>query len=176
MVGISIRRIRNTANSLMGTDVIKIVDVFAHQSLQVTLTENDDVIQAFAPNTTDEALTNGVGFWRTHRCFENINMAGNKREVGAELIIIIPDQSSCPKDTMKYENGAPEGWARDVTCRRVSYTGKQVVRFRGAVSLRISLTGVSGGTVNCRLLRRRARRAESSLNRYPAGQVRGEGG
>ncbi len=76
----------------MGTDVIKIVDVFAHQSLQVTLTENDDVIQAFAPNTTDEALADGVGFWRTHRCFENINMAGNKREVGAELIIIVTDQ------------------------------------------------------------------------------------
>ena len=86
--------IRNTPDALMGTDVIEVVNVFTHQSLQVALTENDDVIEALASDTADEALTDGIGFRRTHRCLEDINVAGNSREMWTKLIIMVSDQES----------------------------------------------------------------------------------
>ena len=84
--------IRNTPDALMGTDVIEVVNVFTHQSLQVALTENDDMIEALASDTADETLTDGIGFRRTHRCFEDINGAGNQREMWAKLIVIVTNQ------------------------------------------------------------------------------------
>ena len=43
----------------MGADVIEIVNVFAHQSLQVALTEDENMIQALAPDTADETPAHG---------------------------------------------------------------------------------------------------------------------
>ncbi|MBI5958565.1 MAG: hypothetical protein HY866_07520 [Chloroflexi bacterium] len=47
--------------------------MFANQASQMTLTENNDVIQALAPDTADEPLADGIGFGRTHGRFEDLN-------------------------------------------------------------------------------------------------------
>jgi hypothetical protein len=76
----------------MGTGVIEVVDILAHQPSQVMLTENDDVIQTLAPDTANEAFAYSIGFRCAHRCCEDINVAGNTREGGAKLIVIVTDQ------------------------------------------------------------------------------------
>jgi hypothetical protein len=87
-----VRRIRNTVDTLMGTSRIEVVDVFAHQSSQMTFTENDDMIQTLASDTTDETLARRIGFRCAHGYFEDLNMAGRAREVCAKLVIIVADQ------------------------------------------------------------------------------------
>lgn len=57
----------------MGSDVIEVVNVFVHQTLQVALTEGKKMIQALAPDTADEAFAYCIRFRCTHRCFEDID-------------------------------------------------------------------------------------------------------
>jgi hypothetical protein len=74
---IDMLRIRNTSNALMGPGVIEVVNVFAHQSLQVALTEDNDMIQALTPDTADEALANRIRVRRARWCSEHINSSRN---------------------------------------------------------------------------------------------------
>jgi hypothetical protein len=69
-----VRRIRNTVNTLMRTRRIEVVDVLVHQSSQMTLTENEDMIQTLPSDTTDEALARRIRFRCTHRYFENLKV------------------------------------------------------------------------------------------------------
>ena len=48
--------------TLMRTSVIEIRDVFANGPVQVTLTQDQEVIQTFASHTADEAFTDRVTF------------------------------------------------------------------------------------------------------------------
>lgn len=89
----------------MGTDVIEVVDILAHESSQVTLTENDDVIQTLTPDTADETLAYGIRFRRTYGCFEDINSVGHTREVWTKLIVIVTDQK--PRSFLKWCGIAP---------------------------------------------------------------------
>ena len=61
-VAISSERVRNMVNALMGPSVIEVVAVLAHQSSQVTLTENDDVVQTLTSDTANEALDTALVF------------------------------------------------------------------------------------------------------------------
>ena len=60
---------------LDGAAQVEVVDILPHQPSQVTLTENDDVIQALTSDTAHEALTSRISFRRTHRCLEDLNIA-----------------------------------------------------------------------------------------------------
>jgi hypothetical protein len=87
-----VRRISNTVDTVMGTRRIEVADIVAHQSSQMTLTENDDMIQTFASDTTDETFARRIGFRCAHGYFENLNMTNRAREMGAKLVIIVADQ------------------------------------------------------------------------------------
>ena len=60
--------------------MVEVVDVLAQQPSRVAVTENDDMIQALAPDTADETLADGIRFRRARGCFEDINRVS--RSVG----------------------------------------------------------------------------------------------
>jgi hypothetical protein len=67
------QRLRNPLiNPLVGTAVIEEGNVLSPHSSGIALAENQDVIHAFAPNTTEKSLTNGVGFWSLKGCVEQL--------------------------------------------------------------------------------------------------------
>jgi hypothetical protein len=63
------------------------------------------MIQALAPDTTDEALARRIRFRRTHGDLEDLNVAGNKRETWTKLIVIVTDQK--PRTLLKQSGIAP---------------------------------------------------------------------
>jgi len=63
--------IRNTlTNPLMRSRTIEIRDILADDTMEMSLTQNEDMIQAFASYTANEALADRIGLWCCNRCFE----------------------------------------------------------------------------------------------------------
>lgn len=73
--------------------MIKEVDVFTNQPLQMSVAENDHVIQAFASDAADEALTHRVRFGRTYRYPENVDppVFGYARESLSIFAVVVTD-------------------------------------------------------------------------------------
>ncbi len=71
------------------------------------LIEDDEPIQTFFTNGAHPAFGHRVGI----RCFErdindlNSRCLKHRVKLSSELRVVVPDQSSCSKDTMKHENG-----------------------------------------------------------------------
>lgn len=72
--------------------MVEVVDVLPYQPSQVTLTENDDVIQTLAPDTADEPFAHRVGFRCAYRRSEHFDILGNTREVDAAFPVVVTDQ------------------------------------------------------------------------------------
>ena len=56
--------------------------------------EDQEVIQAFSPHTSQEAFTDGIGSWRPVRCAQHFDATGSCHacEIQPEFSVVIPDQ------------------------------------------------------------------------------------
>ena len=62
-------RVRNAlVDPLVRSRVIEIGDILTDEPIQLSLAHDQHVIQAFASHTANEPLTDGIGFWSSHRC------------------------------------------------------------------------------------------------------------
>jgi len=62
------------AKTLVRPSVVKVRDIVGHHSVQVALIENEHMVQAFPPDTPDEAFHDGVGARCPHGCPEHLNL------------------------------------------------------------------------------------------------------
>jgi hypothetical protein len=76
----------------MGTGMIKIAHVLPDLASKVTLIENEEMVETFAPNTADEPFTNCIGFRRSDWGSKNLYLSGSMEEVETILFVIIADQ------------------------------------------------------------------------------------
>jgi hypothetical protein len=60
-------------DTLMRSGVIEIGDILANETIQMSLSQDQHMIQTFSPDTANEALTNCIGFRGTHRCSDDID-------------------------------------------------------------------------------------------------------
>src|SRR5215469_14787444 len=60
---------------LVGSTVVEEGDVLAHHPSGVTLAENQDVFQAFAPRIAEKSLTNRIGFRRLEGRVEQLDVS-----------------------------------------------------------------------------------------------------
>lgn len=76
--------------------MIKEGDIFTNQPLQVSVAKNDHVIQAFASDAANEALTHCVRFGRTYGCPENVDppVFGYARESLSIFAVVVTDQKA----------------------------------------------------------------------------------
>jgi hypothetical protein len=61
------------ANTLVRSRSIEVDDIFTDNAVQMSFTQNEHVIQAFAPHTTDEPFANRVNLWCSHRGSEQVD-------------------------------------------------------------------------------------------------------
>jgi hypothetical protein len=82
--------------TLMRPGMIEIRDVFPDDAVQVTLNQDQEVIQTFASHAADEAITDHVSFRCSYRCPENVDPSvfRHAREAWSILAVIIPDQKA----------------------------------------------------------------------------------
>ncbi len=85
-----------TASKVMGTCTAEVPDIGFDLPMQMTITQEQDMIQQFTPDAADETLAYGVGF----RCFDwrmdHIDAAacGHVLELRTKLTIIIADEET----------------------------------------------------------------------------------
>jgi len=86
-------------NTLMGTAVIEEFDALVDHPLTMALAEEQDTIQAFAPDAAEKALTQRIGTRSLAGCVEQVNVSTSngpfKRE--AILVIIVTNQKAWTK-------------------------------------------------------------------------------
>jgi hypothetical protein len=76
--------------------VIEIRNVLANDPVEMSLTQNENMIQALAPHTADEPLADRIG----SRCFQrglehlNLSVLGHSGEASSILLIVIADQKA----------------------------------------------------------------------------------
>jgi hypothetical protein len=80
--------------TLMRTVQIEIVGIRFQHSPQLTFTENQQVIQTFAADTSEEPLAHGVRAWCGDRGFEDVDVGPGSRAVkgSSVLCIMIPNE------------------------------------------------------------------------------------
>ncbi len=61
-------------NPLMRTTVIEKGDILADHPSGMSFTEDQHMVQAFAPNTTEETLTQRIGFRGLERCVQQFDV------------------------------------------------------------------------------------------------------
>ena len=71
--------------------MIEIRDIFTYDPVQVSLTQNQNMIQAFASYAANEALTDRIRLWRPQRRSEHLNSSafGHSREALSILVVIV---------------------------------------------------------------------------------------
>jgi hypothetical protein len=64
----------------------------------MTLTEDQDMVQAFAPNCTEETLTQRIGFRGLERCMQQfgVNAGDGAFKQNPVLIVIVANQKTGP--------------------------------------------------------------------------------
>ena len=82
----------------MRSSLIEIQDICPEEAEELLLMEDQEVIQAFSPHTSQKALTDGIGLWRMvwrpkHLDAARCRDAGKNR---SEFAIIIPNQIFWP--------------------------------------------------------------------------------
>jgi hypothetical protein len=60
-------------NTLVGSRMVEVLLVVLHYAVQVSLAQDQDVVQAFSPHTTQEPLADRVCSWRSKRCPHDLN-------------------------------------------------------------------------------------------------------
>src|SRR5690554_5809877 len=85
----------------MRTCVIEVPDILLDFPAQMTLTQDQDVIQQFTPDAANEALADRIGFGGFDWCMDHINASALRDafELVAILAIVVADQKarSCAK-------------------------------------------------------------------------------
>ena len=75
---------------------VKVGDVFINEAIQMSLAQNQHVIQTLPPNTANETLTNRIGFRCTHRRSDDLDPPpfGDLCETLAVLTVVVSDQKA----------------------------------------------------------------------------------
>ena len=56
------RRVRNPLpKPLMGSSLMKVENICIEEAMELLLLDNEEVIQAFSPHTTQKTFANGIG-------------------------------------------------------------------------------------------------------------------
>ncbi len=74
-------------NALMRPGSVEEVHIRIEHALELLLLQDEQVIEAFAPHTAQEALTDRIGSWRVIRCFQDLDATGlgNPRERSPQI-------------------------------------------------------------------------------------------
>ncbi len=81
-------------DALMRPSTVEILHVLAQHTSQMSLTDDHHVVEAVAPNASEQSLANRICTWRFDRCSQHLNRASccDSLEMRAIFCIIIPDQ------------------------------------------------------------------------------------
>ena len=63
-------------NPLMGSCLIEVRHIRIEHALELLLLQNQQMVQAFLPDTSQEALADGIGSGRVNRRFEQLDTTG----------------------------------------------------------------------------------------------------
>src|SRR6266852_1225 len=80
--------------TLMWSCLIEIRDIGTQNTMQLLLAEDQHVIQALSPNTSQESFTDRIGSWRVIGRFEHLDAARrcDSSETGPKLAIMIANE------------------------------------------------------------------------------------
>ena len=83
-------------DTLVWTRVVEIRDVFADDAVQVSLTQDQQMIQAFSSHASNKPLTDRIGFRRSHRSPEDFNLSilSYAGETLGVLAVVVSDQKA----------------------------------------------------------------------------------
>ena len=78
----------------MRSCLIEIRDVRIEDALELSLLQDQQVIEAFLPHAPHEALTNGIGSWSVIGNFEQFDATGRRHpvETGSKFAIVISNE------------------------------------------------------------------------------------
>ena len=81
-------------NPLMRPCLVEVDHISVEHAMELLLMQNQQVIQAFLPHTTLEAVADGVGSWRVIGGFEQLDATGRRHmsEARPKFGIVIPNQ------------------------------------------------------------------------------------
>ena len=78
----------------MGSCPIEVGDIAIEHALELFLMQDQQMVQAFLPHTSQEAFTDGVGSWCVIRGLEKLDATGRRytSEAGSKLAVVITNQ------------------------------------------------------------------------------------
>ena len=81
-------------NPLVGSRVVEVYPVFFHHAMQMSIAQDQYVVQAFPPYATQKSLTDRIRLGRSVRRPEQLDACpySYPGEVSAILAVIVPDQ------------------------------------------------------------------------------------
>jgi hypothetical protein len=81
-------------DALVRSRAIEIRSVLAEDAAEVRFAHDHYMIEAFTPDTPQQAFVDRVGLWCSDRCPEHLNPGsyGNGRELWAVFCIVVPNQ------------------------------------------------------------------------------------
>ena len=84
------------ANPLMRPRVVEIRNILANDTMEMSLTQIEDMIQALAPHTADEPLADRIGSRCFHRGLEHLDLPvlGYSGKAPSILLVIVSDQKT----------------------------------------------------------------------------------
>jgi len=83
-------------DALMRSSVVVVVNVFLHDAIGMPFAQEDEVIQAFAPETAQETFADGIGLRCAIGSAEDFNACpdGNMLERSPIFAVIVADQEA----------------------------------------------------------------------------------
>jgi len=83
-------------DTLMRARMVDVVHVLREHSMEVSFTENQQVIKALAPHASHKPFTQSVRSGCLHRRVQNSDSSSvrNPIEHGSELVVVVPDQET----------------------------------------------------------------------------------
>jgi hypothetical protein len=87
--------------------MVEVRDIFADDAVKMSFTQNEDMIQAFAPHTANEPLADRISLWCFHRGLEHLNLMvpGYSGEAPPILVVMVSDQKA---GSLRRESGFPD--------------------------------------------------------------------
>jgi hypothetical protein len=81
-------------DALMWSCLVEVRHIGIEDAVELLLMEDEQMIEALTPHTTQEPLTDGIGAWGVIGGFENLDATrlGNPREGHPKLAFIIKDE------------------------------------------------------------------------------------
>jgi hypothetical protein len=76
--------------------VIKMRDILSDDTIEMSLTQNEDMIQTFASHTANEPLANRIGLRCFHRSLEDLDLTvlDDSCKAPSILLVIVSDQKA----------------------------------------------------------------------------------